>query len=97
MTALLEDSLHQLRRQLKGDAICPADSEYDEARKIWNAMIDRHPAVIVQCKNTNDALLALEFAKEYSLEITIRGAGHNIGGNAIDDDGCMIDFSQMKI
>ncbi|AJR05544.1 FAD-binding oxidoreductase [Photobacterium gaetbulicola] len=91
-------SSHQanLTSQIQGRVIVPGDAEYDEARQIWNAMIDKRPAVIVKCTNTSDVLAALNYAKAQKLEITIRGAGHNIAGNAICDDGLMIDLSDMK-
>ena len=74
----------------------PDDSGYDEARQVWNAMIDRHPAVIVQPANGADVAPAIKFARDNALEISIRGAGHNIAGNAICNGGLTIDFSQMK-
>ncbi|HKI44433.1 MAG TPA: FAD-dependent oxidoreductase, partial [Balneolales bacterium] len=80
----------------KGNVILPGDAGYNEARKIWNAMIDRHPAVIVQCKTADDVQRAIAYAKGNGLEISVRGAGHNIAGSAICDDGVMIDLSLMK-
>ena len=80
----------------RGQIIQPNDSNYDESRKIWNAMIDCKPALIVQVACTDDVSSAIKFARENKLEITIRGAGHNIAGNSICNDGLMIDFSGMK-
>jgi FAD/FMN-containing dehydrogenase len=79
-----------------GKIIQPKDSNYDESRKIWNAMIDRKPELIVQVADADDVSSAIKFATANKLEITIRGAGHNIAGNSICDDGLMIDFSAMK-
>jgi FAD/FMN-containing dehydrogenase len=85
-----------LASTLKGQLIQPGDSNYDESRKIWNAMIDRKPALIVQVANANDVLSSIKFAVAKKLDITIRGAGHNIAGNCICEGGLMIDFSAMK-
>lgn len=80
----------------RGQIIQPSDSNYDESRKIWNAMIDKKPALIVQVANADDVSAAIKFAVANKLDITIRGAGHNIAGNCICDGGLMIDFSAMK-
>mgnify|MGYP003471242714 FL=1 len=85
-----------LTNGIKGQIIQPKDSNYDEARKIWNAMIDRKPALIVQVADADDVSAAIKFARANKLDITIRGAGHNIAGNSICNDGLMIDFSNMK-
>ena len=81
---------------LKGNVIQPKDNSYDESRKIWNAMIDCKPALIVQVTGADDVSSAIKFARANKLDITIRGAGHNIAGNSICNDGLMIDFSGMK-
>jgi FAD/FMN-containing dehydrogenase len=85
-----------LKGKIKGRIILPADRGFDEARQIWNAMIDRRPAVIVQAAAADDVAPAIAFAREKGLEISIRGAGHNIAGNALCNDGLTIDFSSMK-
>ena len=89
-------SVNKLKGAVKGELILPSDSGYDEARKIWNAMIDRRPAMIVQCAQAADVPHAISFAREHKLDISIRGAGHNIAGNAIANGGLVIDFSKMK-
>lgn len=86
----------EINSKIEGKIITPQDVDYDETRKIWNAMIDRRPAVIIQCKNANDVSLAIQFARESNLEISIRGAGHNIAGNSLCDNGLLIDLSLMK-
>ncbi|WP_292698436.1 FAD-binding oxidoreductase [Nostoc sp. NMS2] len=80
---------------MKGHVVLPDDPSYDEVREIWNAMIDRRPAVIVQCAEADDIPHVIKFARENGLEISIRGAGHNIAGNAVCDNGVMIDLSTM--
>ena len=96
MTMQSKEVLTNLRGAIKGLVLDRDDSGYDEARQIWNAMIDRRPAVIVQPANGDDIVLAIKFARENALEISVRGAGHNIAGNAICDGGLTIDFSQMR-
>jgi FAD/FMN-containing dehydrogenase len=96
MKNMTTEIIAKLRNEVKGRIILPDDRNYDEVRKIWNAMIDRRPAVIVQCVDADDVSPAISFAREHGLEISIRGAGHNIAGNALCDNGLMIDFSNMK-
>ncbi len=85
-----------LRGTIKGSVLVPDDSGYEEARQIWNAMIDRRPAVIVQCLQADDVQPVIRFARKSGLELSIRGAGHNIAGNALCDNGVTIDFSRMR-
>ena len=79
-----------------GEVLSPGDEAYDDARKIWNAMIDKHPALIVRCITTSDVVLAVNFARDNGLLLAVRGGGHNIAGSAMCDDGIVIDLSQMK-
>jgi FAD/FMN-containing dehydrogenase len=96
MTNIPNEKIEKLQRKVKGKIVLPRDPNYDEIREIWNAMIDRRPAVIVQCAEDDDVPHAISFARESGLEISIRGAGHNIAGNALCNNGVMIDFSTMK-
>jgi FAD/FMN-containing dehydrogenase len=96
MTTLLKEPLGKLKTRVKADVVLPDDPLYHEIREIWNAMIDRRPAVIVQCAEAADVSYAIAFARENGLEISIRGAGHNIAGNAVCDNGVMIDLSTLK-
>ena len=96
MKKIPEETIGKLRGKVKGRIVTPGDPDYDKVREIWNAMIDRRPAVIVQCAEADDVPHAISFARENGLEISIRGGGHNIAGNALCDNGLTIDFSHMK-
>ena len=76
---------NELKSMIKGSVLVTEDPGYEEARQIWNAMIDRRPAMIVQCAAADDVPTAIAFARRNKLEISIRGAGHNIAGNALCD------------
>lgn len=90
------DAIDTLKSAVRGKVISPTDSDYDEARKVWNATIDRRPALIVRCAGTADVLAALGFAREHGALLSIRGGAHNIAGSAVSDDALMIDLSAMK-
>jgi FAD/FMN-containing dehydrogenase len=96
MKTLPQKSIENLKSKVKGNVILPADPGYNEVRKVWNAMIDRSPAIIVQCADAGDVSHSISFARDNGLEISIRGAGHNIAGNAVCDNGVVIDFSRMR-
>jgi FAD/FMN-containing dehydrogenase len=96
MTLLQEGRTDELRAQFRGDLLRPSDAGYDEARQIWNAMIDRRPALIARCTSAEDVVHAVKFARKHNLLVSVRGGGHNIAGNAICDAGLMIDLSPMK-
>jgi FAD/FMN-containing dehydrogenase len=95
-TLLLNESIKELKTHVKGHVVLPGEPNYDEVREIWNAMIDRQPAVIVQAKNADEVSHTIKFARKNGLEISIRGGGHNIAGNAVCNNGMMIDLSMMK-
>ena len=90
------EKTNALQQKINGRVVLPGDSDYDDIRKIWNAMIDRHPAAIVRVAQSEDVQRTIGFARENKLELTIRGAGHNIAGNAISENGIMIDLSTLK-
>jgi FAD/FMN-containing dehydrogenase len=96
MTTLTSKAKEEIKALIKGSVLVPDDPGYEEARQVWNAMIDRRPAVIVRCAGADDVPPAIAFARRSKLEISIRGAGHNIAGNALCDDGLTVDFSNMK-
>lgn len=90
------NAIKGLKQRLDGTVILPGDTAYDEARSIWNGMIDRRPAVIVRCRTEADVMYAVAYARENQLIVSIRGGGHNIAGHAVCDGGVMIDLSTMK-
>ncbi len=96
MTTQLNKKAQTLKGKVNGNVLIPGDTGYDGARRIWNAMIDRRPEVIVQCATSDDVAQAIAFAGDNDLEISVRGGGHNIAGYAVCDKGLMIDFSTMK-
>jgi FAD/FMN-containing dehydrogenase len=96
MTQLQIENIDEFKAQFLGDVLLPGDAGYDDVRQIWNAMIDRRPALIARCTSPEDVVQAVKFARKHRLLVSIRGGGHNIAGNAICDDGIMIDVSPMK-
>jgi len=94
--AELSRATEELKGAIKGNVLVPGQAAYEEARQIWNAMIDRRPAVVVQCARADDVPAVIRFAREHGLELSIRGGGHNIAGNALCDGGVTIDFSRMR-
>src|SRR5579883_2343549 len=95
-TTLDEVPFQELRATLRGDLILPADARYDQARKVWNGMIDRHPAAIARCTGAADVIQAVKFARRAKLPLAIRGGGHNVAGHAVCDGGLVIDLSRLK-
>lgn len=81
---------------LRGKLILPSDPEYEAARRVYNGMIDRHPALIACCANVADVITAVNFARDQHLTVAIRGGGHNGGGLGTCDDGLVIDLSLMR-
>ena len=96
MRTQMSEMKQELQGVIKGSVLVVDDSGYEEARQIWNAMIDRRPASIVQCAEAADVAAAVGFARRNKFEISIRGGGHNIAGSSLCDHGLTIDFSKMK-
>ncbi|MFM0667329.1 FAD-binding oxidoreductase [Paraburkholderia sediminicola] len=86
----------ELKTAMRGQVLLPGDASFDEARSIWNAMIDRRPAIILRCAGVADVRRSVAFARDNGLPLAIRGGGHNIGGSALCNDGVVLDLSQMK-
>src|SRR4051794_37943781 len=80
-----------------GDLIGPDHGQYEVARRVWNGMVDRRPALMARCAGDRDVVEALGFAREAGLRVAVRGGGHNVAGNAGCDDGLVIDLSGMKV
>lgn len=90
------EQINSLRENIRGPVLEDGDEGYDQARVIWNGMIDRKPRVIVRCSGVADVIEAVNFARDNKLDIAVRGGGHNVSGNAVCDDGVMIDLSMMR-
>src|SRR5579884_516663 len=90
------DDLDGFAATLRGEVLTASSPQYDDARSVWNAMIDRHPAVIVRCRSAADVVRAVRFARRNNILVTVRGGGHNIGGLALADGAMVIDLSPMK-
>jgi FAD/FMN-containing dehydrogenase len=95
-SALGEATTRELREALRGELVLPGDSGYDEARSVWNGMIDRRPVLVARCTGASDVKAAIGFARSEGLDVAVRGGGHNVAGNATCDGGLVIDLSPMK-
>ncbi|CAN5785495.1 FAD-binding oxidoreductase [soil metagenome] len=93
---LSDDVVQQFSASLRGDVIGPDDPSYDEVRQVYNAMIDKRPALIARCTNAGDVIAAVNFARDNGLLVAVRGGGHNGPGLGICDDGLVIDLSSLK-
>jgi FAD/FMN-containing dehydrogenase len=93
---LKPSAIDDLKKRLRGSLLAPADPNYDVARRVWNGMIDKRPALIAQCSATSDVVACIEFARAESVPVSVRGGGHSFAGKAVCDGGLMIDLSGMK-
>ncbi len=93
---LSDTTIAAFKSSLRGQLITPGDSQYDEARKVYNGMIDRRPGLIARCADVADVQTAVNFAREQKLIVSIRGGGHNAIGLGVCDDGLVIDLSAMR-
>jgi len=95
LVSLSTETLAGLAGRLRGTLCLPGEAGYDEARTIWNAMIDKRPAAVVRAAGASDVIQAVRLAAEHRLLLSVRGGGHNIAGNAVCDGGLMLDLSRM--
>jgi FAD/FMN-containing dehydrogenase len=95
-TVIDSTTVETFKTSLRGDLFRAADAGYDEARKVWNGMIDKRPGLIARCAGVADVISAVEFARTHRLLVSVRGGGHNIPGNAVCDGGLMIDLACMR-
>jgi hypothetical protein len=91
-----QEAIAQFKSQFRGELIEPADARYEEARKVYNAMISRNPRLIAYCTDVADVMAAIRFARQYDLLVSVRGGGHNAGGLGVCDNGLVIDLSRIK-
>jgi FAD/FMN-containing dehydrogenase len=89
-------AIQRFQSELSGALLRPTDEGYEAARRIWNAMIDKRPALIARCRIVSDVVNSVHFARDHGLTLSVRGGGHNVAGNAVCDDGLMIDLSLMR-
>ena len=85
-----------LRDQVRGETITPDDADYDEARRVYNAMIDRRPSVVVRCEGTGDVVAAVDYARENGLAVAVRGGSHSVPGFGTADEAVVIDLCRMQ-
>jgi FAD/FMN-containing dehydrogenase len=90
------EAIHEFVGRVRGAVIQPGDAGYDDARRVWNGLIDRRPALIVRPTGTADVIEAVNFARDEGLLLSIRGGGHNVAGNAVNDGGLVIDLAAMR-
>jgi FAD/FMN-containing dehydrogenase len=96
MAQVSSSAIDELKTAVRGELLLPDDAGFDEARSIWNAMIDKRPAMILRCAGVADVRRGVAFARDNDLPLAMRGGGHNIAGSALCDDGLVIDLSPMK-
>ncbi len=95
-TAFDPEAVQRLVEGVRGTVLRPGDHGYEDARTVWNGLIDRRPALIVQCTGAADVVDAVNLAREQNLLLSVKGGGHNVAGSAVNDDGLVIDLSQMR-
>jgi FAD/FMN-containing dehydrogenase len=95
-TSTITTAAHQELAGFSGELVGPEDAGYEEARQVYNAMIDRRPALIARCATPEDVAAVVGFARDRDMLLAVRGGGHNGGGLGVCDDGVVIDLSKMK-
>ena len=89
-------NVEEFKASLRGSLLHPGEDGYDQARKIWNGMFDRRPALIARCAGAADVISAVNFARDNKLQVAVRGGGHSFPGHSVCDGGVVIDLSPMK-
>lgn len=90
------DAVDKFARVFRGELIQPEDPDYEQARRVWNGLIDKRPALIARCTEATDVIAAVHFAREHDVLLSVRGGGHNVAGQAVCNDGLVIDLSPMR-
>src|SRR3954471_6988700 len=94
--ALDEETVAAFQARLRGTLLRSDSADFDTARKVWSGLIDRRPALIVRCSGVADVVEGVNFAREHRLLLSVRGGGHNVAGNAVNDGGIVLDLAPMK-
>ncbi|WP_436934774.1 FAD-binding oxidoreductase [Halovenus marina] len=95
LTALTADDIDTFRAAVRGDIVFPDDESYDDARRVWNGLINRYPALVVRCSGVADIIEAVAFARRHEVPVAVRGGGHSVAGHSTCDGGIVIDLSPM--
>lgn len=95
-SAIPAEVLGALSRRLRGAVVRPEDTRFAIGRRVWNAAIDRHPAALVVCEDAEDVTLAVRFAADHGMGVTVRGGGHNVAGRSVADGALLIDLARMR-
>src|SRR5262249_3319084 len=91
-----ETAVAEFKAKLKGELIAAGDADYEKARQVYNAMIDRHPRWIARCRDVADVIASVNFARENGVRLAIRGGGHNAAGLGVCDGGLVVDLSGIR-
>lgn len=91
-----EQMVRELRTAMRGEVLVPGSERYEGARRVWNGMIDKRPALIALCSGAADVTASVNFAREHGVPLSVRGGGHNVAGKALCDDGLVIDLAGMR-
>src|SRR5215471_15922192 len=95
-TTIKAEDLQGFKAHLHSELVLPGADGYESARRVWNGMIDKHPALIVRCADVSDVISAVHFARRQNLTVAVRGGGRSLAGHGVCDDGLVIDLSPMK-
>src|SRR5207249_5540299 len=96
VTGLDERALGEIAATLPGQVSAPDEQGYDDARAVWNALVDRRPAAVCRCRSPHDVVEALALARRHGLAVGVRGGGHDVAGNGVCDGGLLVDLSPMQ-